>query len=186
MKRTADLCTLLRIALAPVFAWVVAVAHHAASPGPLAVYAVAALSDFVDGRLARAAGTGTARGRLFDHGADALFLFPTLAVLAAVGRISPLLPLAATMAFALYLVDGWRRGGTLAAVELAPSHFGAAAGVLNYVVTGLAAGALWVGPSGLDAVLRVVALGVAALNVAAAVERAPRLLAAGTPASAPP
>jgi CDP-diacylglycerol---glycerol-3-phosphate 3-phosphatidyltransferase len=184
VKRAADLCTLLRIVLAPLFAWSVVVAHHAASPLPFALYAAAAVSDFADGRLARAAGEGTSAGRLFDHGADALFLFPALVALAAVGRISPLLPAAATTAFTLYVLDGWRRGALRGTVELAPSRFGAAAGVCNYVVTGLATGALWAGPSALDGVIRAAAVGVALLNVAAAVERAPRLLARRAPVAA--
>jgi phosphatidylglycerophosphate synthase len=177
-KAAADLCTLARLALAPVFAWTAAGAAGSPSPVPLLVYGVAAVTDVLDGRLARAGGTDSRAGRLFDHGADAAFLFPALAVLAAAGRVPALLPLAASLAFALYLLDGWRRGGGLAAIDLLPSDFGAAAGVLNYAVAGFAAGALWLGATPLDPALRVAALVATAVNLAAVVERVHLLLAA--------
>jgi phosphatidylglycerophosphate synthase len=174
VRRAADLCTWFRIALAPLFAWTVAEAHAAPSPWPLAIFAAAALSDFADGRLARAGGRVAPGGRLFDHGADALFLFPALIVLAAFGRVPTLLPVAATVAFTLYVADGWRRRGAPGPIELVPSQVGAFAGVLNYAVSGLAAGTLWMGPSVLDPVTRLTALAVALVNAWAIVERGAR------------
>jgi len=175
VRRAADVCTTLRIALAPLFAWAVMRAHDEVSLLPLIIYAVAAASDFVDGRLARATGSASIRGRLFDHGADALFLFPTLIVLAGLGRVSFVLPCAAMVAFALYTLDGWRRGGSAGAIALLPSQWGALGGVSNYVVAGGAAVALALGPTALDGVVFVAALLTAGANLVAAGERVPAL-----------
>jgi phosphatidylglycerophosphate synthase len=175
VQRAADLCTWFRIALAPLFAWTVAESHATPSVWPLAIFVAAALSDFADGRLARAGGVVAPGGRLFDHGADALFLFPALIVLAAVGRVPALLPLAATVAFALYVAHGWRRRAR-EPIELVATQVGAYAGVLNYAVGGLAAGTLWIGPSMLDPVVRLAALAIALVNVGAILERATRQL----------
>jgi phosphatidylglycerophosphate synthase len=176
VQRAADLCTWFRIALAPLFAWTVAESHATPSVWPLALFVAAALSDFADGRLARAGGAVAPGGRLFDHGADALFLFPALTVLAAVGRVPALLPLAATVAFTLYVAHGRRRRGANEPIELVATQVGAYAGVLNYAVSGLAAGTLWIGPSMLDPVVRLAALAVALVNVGAILERAARQL----------
>lgn len=181
MRRAADLCTWLRVALAAPFAWAVFAADGAPALLPLAIYAAAAASDFADGRLARAVGTASARGRLFDHGADALFLFPALIVMAALGRVPVLLPAAATVAFGLYLADGRRRGTAGASLELAPSQVGAVAGVANYVVAGVVAATLWLGPSRLDGAVWTAALVVALANAAAVVERVLRVAGGARP-----
>jgi phosphatidylglycerophosphate synthase len=175
MKIAADLCTLLRVLLAPLFAWILATAQPP-SVAPLLVCLTAIASDFVDGRLARAGGSTRPLGRLFDHGADILFLLPGLVVLAGVDRLPTALPWAAGVAFALYCGDGWRRGGSLRAIDLAPSQSGKAAGIANYAVAVAAAGAFWIGPGRFDAGIYAAALGAAALNVAAALERVQALL----------
>lgn len=169
MKRAADLCTLLRVLLAPLFAWMFL--GDVPSAGPALVFAVAAATDFADGRLARAAGGGTRLGRIFDHGADALFLFPALGVLAWSGRVPALLPIAACSAFALYVLDGRRRAGSVRSLELTGSRFGALAGVGNYVVAGGAALARIGLESTFDALVWSAAALVAALNALACIER---------------
>lgn len=175
MKRAANFCTALRVALAPLLAWQLGLPRAQAGWIPFAIYVVAAGTDYADGVLARAAGTASRRGRVFDHCADALLLFPSFLVLAAEGRVPFALPCAATTAFGLYVLDGWRRGGSLAALELTGSRTGAVGGVLNYVVAGAAA-ATTAGSGSLDAVLYAAALGVAAVNGAAALERAVALV----------
>ena len=172
----ANLCTLVRVLLAPLFAWQLAAAGRSPSVTPLAIYAVAVLTDLADGRLARAGGRTSPVGRLFDHGADALFLFPALAGLATRGRVPILLPCAATLAFLLYCRDGWQRGRSLRAMDLTPSRSGMAAGVANYAVVGAASGALWLGGGVLDRAVYAGALAAVALNLAAALERTYRLL----------
>jgi phosphatidylglycerophosphate synthase len=183
MSRAADLCTMLRVLLAPVLAWQFGLARDQAGPMPFLVYAVAAATDAVDGRLARAAGTASQRGRVFDHVADASLLFPALFVLAFRGHVPLVLPLAALGAFTLYVVDGWRRGGSLATIDLTSSRSGALGGVLNYAVVGAAAVAVVLDVRAVDLMIHAAAFAVAAVNAAAAFERVQLML---TPARATP
>ena len=171
MKRAADFCTVLRVLLAPVLAWQLSLPREQAGCVPLAVYLVAAGTDYVDGALARAAGTASRRGRVFDHGADALLLFPAFLALAMRGTIPFALPLAAVTAFTLYVIEGWRRGGTLGAIELTSSRSGALGGVLNYVLVGAATVAICVDTRAVDRAAYAAAFAVAAVNAAAALER---------------
>jgi len=176
MRRAADVCTGIRVLLAPVLAWQLAQPRGRAAWLPFALYLIAAATDYVDGALARATGTASRRGRVFDHGADALLLFPSFVVLALQHRLPIALPIAATTAFALYVVDGWRRGGSLARIELTGSRSGAVGGVLNYVVAGAASAAVFLDVPAIDRVIYGAALAVAAVNAAAALERVLGLL----------
>jgi phosphatidylglycerophosphate synthase len=158
-----------------VVAWQLALPRAQASWVPFALYVIAAATDYVDGALARAQGTASRRGRVFDHCADAFLLFPSFVVLALQRRLPIVLPIAAMTAFALYVVDGWRRGGSLARIDLTGSRSGAVGGVLNYVVAGAATAAVWLDVAAIDGAIYGVALAVAAVNAAAALERLPRL-----------
>lgn len=179
MRRAADVCTALRVLLAPVLAWQLGLPRPDAGLVPLAIFALAAASDAADGALARAAGTASPRGRLFDHAADGLLLFPALFVLAAARGVPYALPYAAVAAFALYLLDGWRRGGSLAAIDLTGSRSGALGGVLNYGIVGAAAAAVWLDRRALDAVVYAAAFAIAAVNAAAAFERVQTMITTG-------
>jgi phosphatidylglycerophosphate synthase len=176
MKRAADLCTSLRVLLAPVLAWQLGLPRAVAGVVPLVLYALAAATDYLDGRLARAGGTASRRGRVFDHGADALVLFPAFWVLALRGRLPTVLPVAAMIAFALYVLHGWQRGGSLRHMDLTSSRSGALGGVLNYVVVGAASAAVWLDVRPLDQAIYAAAYAVAAINLAAAFERLPLLV----------
>jgi phosphatidylglycerophosphate synthase len=171
MRHAADLCTGLRVFLAPVLAWLLALPRHEAVWLPFAVYLVAAATDYADGALARVAGTASRRGRVFDHGADALLLFPSFWVLALQRRLPLVLPLAAMIAFALYVIDGWRRGRPIGAIDLTGSRSGAVGGVLNYVIAGVATAAIFLDWPRLDQAIYAAAFGIAAVNTAAALER---------------
>ena len=171
MRRAADFCTALRVLLAPVLAWQLCLPREEAGCAPFAVYLVAAGTDYVDGVLARAAGTASRRGRVFDHGADALLLFPSFWVLTTEGRLPLALPLAAMTAFAFYALDGWRRGGSLGAIDLTSSRSGAIGGLLNYLVAGAAAAAVFVDARPVDQAIYAAGFAVAAVNAAAAIER---------------
>jgi CDP-diacylglycerol--glycerol-3-phosphate 3-phosphatidyltransferase len=177
MRHAADLCTALRIVLAPLFAWQLALPRERGGSVALAVFVLAAATDYLDGALARAVGTASPRGRVFDHGADALLLFPAFLVLAAAGRLPFVLPVAAMVAFGLYLLDGWRVG------ELAASRSGALGGVLNYALAGTAAAAAAFDLLRLDPVIAAAAYGIAAVNATAAVERLSRLVLTSAPGS---
>jgi len=176
MKRAADLCTGLRILLAPILAWQLGLPRDRGAVAASVVFVIAAATDYVDGALARASGTASRQGRVFDHGADALLLFPAFLVVAGEGRIPLALPLAAMTSFALYVLDGWRRGGSVGTIDLGGSRSGAVGGVLNYVIAAaiVAAGVLDVGR--LDQAIYAAAFAVAAVNAASAFERAPLLL----------
>ena len=173
MTPAADVLTLFRVALAPAFVWLLLDGGDR-SAGPFGVFILAAASDFLDGRLARARGGCSSAGRVLDHGADALFVFPGLFALAWTGRLPVALPLLATAAFGGYVLDGWRRATGAKRIELVPSRTGAAAGILNYAVAGLAAAAIWIGPGVLDDGLRVTAFVAVVLNGTAALDRALR------------
>jgi phosphatidylglycerophosphate synthase len=163
------------VLLAPALAWELALPRSQASWVPFALYVIAAATDYVDGALARAQGTASRRGRVFDHCADAFLLFPSFVVLALQARLPTALPVAAMTAFALYVIDGWRRGGALTRIDLTGSRSGAVGGVLNYAVAGAAAAAAFLDVTAVDRVIYGVALAVAAVNAAAALERLPQL-----------
>ena len=183
----ADACTLLRLLLAPAFA--VGLARAAGATGvasaiPLAICVVAMATDFADGRLARRRGVASELGRLFDHGADALFLFPGLFVLAGLGRLPFAMPAAATVAFTLYVIDGVRRGGGVTTVVLTPSRSGALAGIANYGVATVGAVAVACRVPHLDGALYCGAAIVAVMNLVAAADRVQTMVRASRPAPA--
>ena len=68
---------------------------------------VALVTDVLDGRVARMTGTASARGRLFDHGTDCLFVTAGLAGAAVTGAVTPLLPVLIPIAFGQYVVDSY-------------------------------------------------------------------------------
>src|SRR4051812_20921708 len=141
-------------------------------------------TDFLDGRLARRYGAASELGRLFDHGADALFLFPGLFVLASVGRLPFAMPAAATVAFTLYVADGIRRGAGVATVRLTGSRSGALAGIANYGVAAAGAFAIACRGARLDGVVYCGAAVVALLNLVAAADRVQTMVRASRPATA--
>ncbi len=170
----ADVCTWLRIALAPVFAW--ALASEETRGAAFALSVVAVVTDFADGRLARAGGRASDARRIFDHGADIVFLLPGLALLAHLHRTPVVLTYAAGFAFGLYAFDGWRRARGRG-FALVPSRPGAAAGIANYAVALLATGALWLGSQPLVRTAYAAGIAAAALNLAAAFDRVQTMLA---------
>lgn len=103
----ANLLTTLRLLL------IAPVVYGLASPGSMPAYWLAFLfllaiaSDFLDGKVARAMNTASARGMLFDHGTDFLFVTATMAALAFTGALSPLLPILVTIAFSQYVLDSY-------------------------------------------------------------------------------
>ena len=81
--------TLARIALVPVVVVTMLAARRGGSPFlPAALVVVAALSDAVDGYLARRSGKVTDFGRIVDPIADKALITGALAVLAVQGRIA--------------------------------------------------------------------------------------------------
>jgi len=99
------------------------------------VFAVAAASDVVDGRLARRAGTASAAGRFFDHLADIGFILVALSAYVRLGLAPWWVPASIAASFAFYFVDSLRR--TPRAPSLIGSRLGHWGGVANYVLIGV-------------------------------------------------
>jgi len=98
----ADALTLLRLLAAPAFVLAVREASPVLASG---VFAVAAATDFADGRVARARGQTSARGGFLDHAVDAVFVSAGAAALASVGVLPWLLAPLIAVAFLQYALD---------------------------------------------------------------------------------
>jgi CDP-diacylglycerol--glycerol-3-phosphate 3-phosphatidyltransferase len=157
----------LRVVLAIVFA-------AALAPGtwtPLAAFAVAALSDYVDGPLARRAGGPTRDGVVLDSVADIVFVLVACGAGAAQGRLSWVVPLAIACAAMPYLVATLRQGQVARGPARAYSVVGHAAGVCNYALVGLLAGSMALPGAAWTTLVWLGSAVVVALNVAAVVGR---------------
>ena len=115
------------------------------------LFTVAAISDFYDGRIARAQGSSSAAGGLFDHITDALFVSLCLAAAAHQGTTTALLPPLIIAAFAQYALDS----SVLAGHRLRGNWLGRVNGIAYFVLTGFVigvpllaqwAGAAWAAP----------------------------------------
>ena len=172
MSLAADALGLLRLGAAVAMPREIAAA--AASPGswgPLCLFAIAATSDFVDGRLARATSRPTAHGALLDTVADVSFVLAATGSGAAIGLVPWAAPLAIVAAVAAYALASLGRSTRMGSWQLARSRLGHAGGVANYALAGVVGGALaWPHPAW-GHVLRVASLVVVALNVAGVVTR---------------
>jgi CDP-diacylglycerol--glycerol-3-phosphate 3-phosphatidyltransferase len=117
-----NVLTVLRIMLVPVL--VVALLGNTPAGDVLAavVFALASLTDFIDGYLARARGSVTTFGKLMDPLADKLLIVAALLALVSLGR------LAAWVAMVIIArelaVTVLRLGATQAGVVMAASTFG--------------------------------------------------------------
>jgi phosphatidylglycerophosphate synthase len=74
---------------------------------PAAFVAVAIGTDYYDGVLARALGTASPGGRLFDHATDFLFVTSCLLGAATAGAVTLVLPPLIVVAFAQYVLDSY-------------------------------------------------------------------------------
>jgi cardiolipin synthase (CMP-forming) len=79
-----NLLSFLRIAMVPVFLWFLLDEFFLAA---IAVLAVAGLTDFLDGYLARKLNQTTKLGKMLDPVADRLYIFATLLALSATGYV---------------------------------------------------------------------------------------------------
>ena len=125
--------TIARVAAIPPFVWLL---HSAARDGAVTtraslvlVYAFVALSDFIDGRLARRAGAVTPSWGRADVAADVTFNFASLAAAAWIGLVGPWV--AAGVA-----VLGGRFLWTMRSDDVVEDARGKLAGVLYYVLVG--------------------------------------------------
>jgi phosphatidylglycerophosphate synthase len=120
---------------------------------PLALILTAIATDLADGKVARAQGTASATGQLFDHTTDCLFVTAALAGAAYGGMLTPWLPPLVLIAFTQYVIDSYwlhRRK------QLRMSIIGRWNGIFYFVPPLLLACASVV-PAGLSEVLRIFA-----------------------------
>jgi CDP-diacylglycerol---glycerol-3-phosphate 3-phosphatidyltransferase len=117
-----NVLTVLRIMLVPVL--VVALLGNTPAGDVLAavVFALASLTDFVDGYLARARGSVTTFGKLMDPLADKLLIVAALLSLVSLGRLPAWIAMVIiTRELAVTVL---RMGATQAGVVIAASMFG--------------------------------------------------------------
>ncbi len=102
----ANLLTSVRLLLIVPLVWVLA---EAAGPDwlLLLIVVIAIASDYFDGKIARSQGTASARGMLFDHGSDFLFVTAGLFAAASTGALVVLLPVLIVFAFSQYVLDSY-------------------------------------------------------------------------------
>jgi cardiolipin synthase (CMP-forming) len=79
-----NLLSFLRIALVPVFLWFLLEEMFVSA---ISVLAIAGLTDFLDGYLARKLNQTTKLGKMLDPVADRLYIFATLLALSATGYV---------------------------------------------------------------------------------------------------
>jgi phosphatidylglycerophosphate synthase len=111
--------------------------------GPIAL--AAALSDFVDGRVARLMRTADQFGRWLDNVADITFVLTALVCEAQAGSIPAYIPVLIAVSFAQYAIDSIVIGGSATPVKSRLGHWG---GIVNFALVLLlafASGAPWPG-----------------------------------------
>lgn len=82
-----NLLTMLRVVLIPLALWLIADGSQRACFWAGAVYTVSAITDFLDGWLARRMGLISVLGKFLDPLADKLLVISSLVVMVAMGRV---------------------------------------------------------------------------------------------------
>jgi phosphatidylglycerophosphate synthase len=143
-RHAANAITALRVALTPVFAWCVLRGPPGGARWPAAVvFTLVAVSDFIDGRIARRFGAAGSVGQALDHAADIAFILTALGLYVALGAAPWWVPTSIAASFAAYVVDSLRRSGTRR--HLIGSRIGHLGGICNYVLIGVLVGNVTLG-----------------------------------------
>jgi phosphatidylglycerophosphate synthase len=103
----ANALTAVRLLLVLPFAFFMAKGDARSAILALAVWAVALVTDFLDGPIARRTGTVSARSGTFDHTSDFLFVTSGLFAGAWRGAFPWILPVLITAAFFQYVIDSY-------------------------------------------------------------------------------
>ena len=103
----AHLLTGIRLGLALPLAVAFARPDRLAAGLVAALLAAAIASDWLDGVVARRRGTASARGQLFDHTTDCVFVTAGLTGAALAGGVPPALPALIAAAFGQYVIDSY-------------------------------------------------------------------------------
>ena len=85
----ANLLTTVRLLLVVPVSWAFADPQLLKPELLMGFIFIAIATDYFDGKIARATHTESARGMLFDHGTDFLFVSSALAAMASVGASTP-------------------------------------------------------------------------------------------------
>ena len=107
MPNSAHLLTGLRLALALPMAIAFARPDFLSAGLVAVLLTVAISSDYFDGAVARRRGTASARGQLFDHATDCVFVTVCLTGAALAGSIPLVLPVLIVVAFTQYVLDSY-------------------------------------------------------------------------------
>jgi CDP-diacylglycerol--glycerol-3-phosphate 3-phosphatidyltransferase len=97
----------LRILAVPVIVYLILRSGDGSSTAATIIFAAAAFTDFLDGRLARATGTVSEFGRILDPLADRIFISGTIAVLTIAGRL-PLIGVALVIGRDIFMILGYK------------------------------------------------------------------------------
>jgi phosphatidylglycerophosphate synthase len=138
---------------------------------PIALFAVAAASDFFDGVIARRGRGATRHGAVLDNVADIAFVLAGTGAGAALGLVPRIVPGAIAVAFVAYALASLDRTARQRTWRMARSDVGHAGGVLNYALTGLVSGAAAIPGGFWRPLLQIGSLLVVAVNLAAVLER---------------
>jgi len=128
----ANALTAVRLFLVLPFAFFMARGDKSSATIALAIWAVALITDFLDGPIARRRQTVTALSGTFDHASDFLFVTSGIFAGAVRGAFPWILPIVITAAFAQYVIDSyWVHRET----KLRGSKLGRYNGILYFVPT---------------------------------------------------
>jgi phosphatidylglycerophosphate synthase len=128
--QVANLLSASRFVLGAV--WLVAFVHGDRRPAMLGLIALgAALSDFVDGRVARHTHSADGFGRWLDSLADIAFVLTALICEAGAGAIPAYIPALIAVSFAQYAIDSIVISGSPTPVKSRLGHWG---GVINFAL----------------------------------------------------
>jgi phosphatidylglycerophosphate synthase len=139
---------------------------------PIALFAVGAASDFLDGVAARRGRGATRHGAILDNVADIVFVLSGTGAGAALGLVPRAVPVAIAVSFTAYAVASIDQSARQRTWQVARSRAGHAAGVLNYALAGLVAGAAALPGRPWLPLLQLGSLVVIAVNLVAVLERA--------------
>jgi phosphatidylglycerophosphate synthase len=181
----ADALGFVRVVAAMLLPWALREAPRRWWP-PVVLFVIAAASDFFDGIVARRGRGPTAHGAVLDNSADVAFVLSGTGTGASWGLVSRAVPAAIVVAFAAYAAASLRLSARAGEGRLARSAIGHAAGVLNYVLTGLVVGAVALPARAWTPLLAVGSAAVVAANGGAVLARlvAPLLRRARAPRDA--
>ncbi len=160
VRSLANVVSTARLILTAPFVWSVlsAPARHSGSVAAV-LFAAIAISDFIDGRIARRFDATSAAGQVLDHGADIIFLLASLTAYVATGAAPWWVPSVIAVSFAVYVIDSLRR--TRRRPSLIGSRVGHLGGVANYVIVGVlvgnhTVGLHWLSPAVMQALFTLV------------------------------